>query len=222
MPSSNAIRNWRPWRRDRVAPAAAGGWSWLGAGVALATLLVVVTTVVSLGRAQETYFEATALDASRRQWFGGWLARLDEPVLGTRANANSYRALRVLYLPAWEQGIALRYEYDGAHALRRIVASSPRGDGSLQVDRREVIGADEFERIWTGYRRAGLWTLGTDDGVRGRDGSQLVIETTEAGQHRVFVRWTPEYDSAARGLVNLRQPYETAFEQAGIRLPESY
>jgi hypothetical protein len=64
--------------------------------------------------------------------------------------------------------------------------------------------------------RRGLRGLAPTDDVHGLDGSELLIEATDGDNHVIFVRWTPEYDSAARGLTGVVALYRKWFRECGF------
>ena len=211
------------WRNTREASTRTSGvWLWVAVASVFAAVLLVIGVVVFTGSVREAYFSDAPIRSFEKQWYGRHLAAMKEPILAGTDHGPDYRALRVLYLPTWDHPVAVRYEGNEQGAARRIVGMSGAGgyeSGDITFDQQDTLTADEFERLLWAYERAGLWSLPTSDAVKGRDGAQLVIETVVRGQHRVFVRWTPEYEAQARGLTALTRLYRATFEQAGLRLP---
>ena len=75
--------------------------------------------------------------------------------------------------------------------------------GRIKEEKRADIAKSEFVALLEDIPKERFLGLSPDDDVRGADGSRLIIEAVQDGRHVTFVRWTPEHDTANRGLSGL-------------------
>jgi hypothetical protein len=69
------------------------------------------------------------------------------------------------------------------------------------VDRGSIdLTEAQLEMFLERFRRLDFEALKTRDGVLGADGAEWILERMEDGRHHVVVRWSPEHETAKRGL----------------------
>ena len=88
--------------------------------------------------------------------------------------------------------------------------------GEIKEEKRADITKSEFVALLEDIRKSGFWELSPNDDVAGADGSRLIIGAIQDGRHVIFVRWTPEHDTADRGLSGLVAFYTRLFQETGL------
>jgi hypothetical protein len=165
----------------------------------------------------DTYFPKNTVSDFEQTWYAKHLSAMKEPVLVSRGDDKSHFAFRVLYLPTWGRPVAVRIEKTGEKIVRRSVILSGDGGydpGRVKDEKESAITATEFATLLAEIRKSGFWELSPKDEVIGCDGSQLILEAIQDRKHVVFVRWTPEHDTAKRGLTGLVSLYSRLFQEA--------
>jgi len=167
----------------------------------------------------DTYFPKGTVSDFEQTWYAAHLSAMKEPVLASRGADKSHFAFRILYLPTWGRPVAVRIEKTGERIVLRSVMLSGDGGygpGTVKDEKESTITATEFASLLGEIRKSGFWELSPKDEVIGFDGSQLIIEAIQDGKHVVFVRWTPENQTAKRGLAGLVSLYRRLFREAGF------
>ena len=165
------------------------------------------------------YFPPDSVSDFEQEWYASHLFAMGEPILSSSGKSPDYFALRLLYLPTWGRPIAIRYEVNGAHAVRRAVMLSGDGGydpGQIKADHTTTPTQQQIAKLLLSLAESGYWSLAEKEQVMGTDGSQLILETIRNGQHKVLVRWTPEYNSDTRNLAKLVAFYTTEFKGDGF------
>ena len=165
----------------------------------------------------DTYFPRDTVSDFEQTWYAKHLSAMKEPVLTSRGDDRSYIAFRVLYLPTWGRPVAIRIEKTDEKIVRRSVMLSGDGGydpGRIKDEKESAITSAEFATLLEEIRKSGFWDLSPKDEVMGLDGSQLIVEAIQDGKHVVLVRWTPEHDTAKRGLTGLVSLYSQFFQEA--------
>lgn len=182
----------------------------------LACLLTIAVFVTRALAGANTYFPKDAVSDFEQTWYAKHLSAMKEPVLVSRGDDKSQFAFRVLYLPTWGRPVAVRIEKTGETIVRRSVMLSGDGGydpGKVKEEKRNAVTATDFAALLGEIRKSGFWDLSPKDEVMGFDGSQLIIEAIQDGKHVVLVRWTPEHDTAKRGLTGLVSLYTRLFQE---------
>lgn len=198
-----------------------------GLGTVLSVLLACILALGSVLAAgyREPYLPIGTVSDFEQNWYASHLFAMGEPALGTEPRPAGYTALRLLYLPTWGRPIALRYESDGVSANRRAVKLSGSGGydpGKIAFERSLALSEPEMREVLRAFDATGYWQMSKDDGVHGLDGSRLIVETVRDGEHRVRVRWSPDYGAKERGLDPLVSFYMAQFEDAGLWGPDMH
>lgn len=147
------------------------------------------------------YFPKGAISDFEAKWFGAALARMGEPPLpALRSNAKVYR---FTMLPTWGHPVSVRLTLQGGKATidaKRLSGFGGYDPGNLS-DRGSIdLPQAQLEMFFERFRRLNFEALKTQDDVLGADGSEWILERMEEGRYHVIVRWSPEYDTAKRGL----------------------
>lgn len=169
--------------------------------------------------AADVYFPKGSVSDFEQTWYAEFLSAMKEPVLTLPTGDKDYFAFRILYLPTWGRPVVLRVERRSGIAMRRAVILSGDGGydpGEIKAEQRADVTKSEFAALLEGLRKSGFWELPLKDDVIGTDGSQLIVEVVQAGRHAVLVRWTPEADTAKRGLSALVAFYMRLFHETGL------
>ena len=185
---------------------------------ALATLLVLLGATLTL-TAADAYFPKGSISEFEQEWYGKHLSAMIEPALSPTGKDSGYFAFRVLYLPTWGRPVAVRYEGKQGGFVRRSVMLSGEGGydpGKIASEKEVKIAKQEVAALIASLEKAGFWKMPQQDDVIGRDGSEVIIEVIRAGEHRVRVRWTPEFETEKRGLSALVALYTAQFQSAGF------
>ena len=165
------------------------------------------------------YLPSSSVSDFEQEWYASHLFAMREPILSPFGKPADYFALRLLYLPTWGRPISFRYEVHGTQAVRRAVMLSGDGGyepGRIKIDHTSSPTPQQIANLMSTLDESGYWDLAEKDDVMGFDGSQLVLETIRDGQHRVLVRWTPEYEPDARNLTKLVSLYAAEFKGDGF------
>ena len=185
---------------------------------ALPTLLVVLSATLRLSGA-DAYFPKGSISDFEQEWYGKHLSAMKEPALSPTGKDSGYFAFRILYLPTWGRPVAVRYEGKEGGFVRRSVMLSGDGGydpGKIAAEKEVKIAKQEVADLIASLEKAGFWKMPQKDDVIGCDGSQLIIEVIKDGEHRVRVRWSPEYNTEKRGLSDLVALYKAQFQSAGF------
>lgn len=169
----------------------------------------------------DVYFPKGAVSDFEQTWYAKHLSAMKEPVLVPKGDDRSYFAFRVLYLPTWGRPVSVRIEKNGASIIRRAVMLSGDGGydpGKIKEEKRSELTTTDFAAFLGELEKSGFWKLSPKDDVMGTDGRKLIIEAIQNGKHKVLVRWTPEYDTAKRGLEELAHFYGRLFQEAGFSI----
>jgi len=169
--------------------------------------------------AASPYFPQGSISDFEQEWYGKHLAAMKEPVLSPVGKGTDYFAFRVIYLPTWGPPIAVRYAGEDEAFIRRSVKLSGHGGyapGKIAFEKQENVPKSEVAELIMALDKAGFWKMPQKDEVVGLDGSKLIVETIKDGEHRVRVRWTPEYDAVKRNLSGIVAIYKSQFQNAGI------
>ena len=167
----------------------------------------------------ESYFPAGTVTDHEQTWYAAHLSAMKEPVLSVRKDDPEYFVFRVLYLPTWGRPVAVRLEKKNGLSIRRAVILTGDGGydpGKIKDEKLAEMSKTDMGTIVEDIRTSGFWDLTSKDEVMGFDGSQLIIEAIQNGKHVVFVRWTPEHDTAKRGLTKLVTLYARLFQETGL------
>lgn len=165
------------------------------------------------------YFPPGTVSDFEQGWYAEQLLAMKEPVLPKAGKNDQYTVIRILYLPTFGPSVAVRYEANGEHLLMRSVQLSGMGGyepGHIKTEKLSAISSLAMHNILVKLKETGFWSLPTQDGVKGCDGSELIIEAIQDGQYHIVTRWTPEVESTDRGLVKLVAFYTHEFETAGF------
>lgn len=183
--------------------------------------MVFVTLVAWAGNVSAAqYFPPGSVSDFEQQWYGKHLAAMHEPALGApRAHpAKGVSELRVLVLPTWGHPVAVRYTFDAAGTNRRAIELCGKGGyapGAIGSDRTATLAPAESAALLASLEASGYWSMPQDEQILGTDGTKVIVETVRDGEHRVRVRWTPESDSAERGLAGFVAFYSDATQRVG-------
>lgn len=143
----------------------------------------------------------TALEA---QWFGKFLARMNEPRLPELTKDPNVEAYRIVILPTWGNPILVRAEKHGTtYALsgHRLDGQAGFELGKLVEAKNLELSAEDSHRLEQLIQSVGLFQLPTDDGVSGFDGDVWFLEGVSQGQYHVIQRWcASSYHAKKRGL----------------------
>ena len=199
----------------------------LGCLVALLAVGAIATLAWSKGlspfpRERVTdYFPPRSVDEFEAQWYGTHLNAMHEPALGApRAQAaKGVSELRVLVLPTWGHPAAVRYTFDTSGTTRRAIKLCGAGGyepGRIGIDRTTQLTATETSALLASLDASGYWSMPQEEDILGTDGTQVIVESVRDGNHRVRVRWTPDSDSAKRGLEAFVAFYTDALQRGGV------
>lgn len=167
------------------------------------------------------FFPAGAVSDLEQDWYGKQLFAMEEPVLGaSRADAApGVSELRVLVLPAFGHPAAVRYTFDKSATTRRAIKLCHAGadtPGNIGIDHTTTLTPTESAAILASLDASGFWSMPAKEDFLGADGSEVIIETVRDGEHRVRVRWYPEYDAGPRGLDAFVAFYTDALKRGGV------
>ena len=165
------------------------------------------------------YFPAD-VDDMHQQWFGSQLHAMKEPVLGKRVTQQTgITELRVLCLPTWGHGVAVRYTFDDGAATRRAVELTGNGGyapGKIAIDRTTSMLREETATLLASLDASGFWSMPVeeDTDIVVMDGTMVVVEAVRDGAHRVIARPEPGAGAYKRGLAKFFDFYMPAFSIA--------
>jgi len=166
--------------------------------------------------AAEDFFPKGSVDASQQEWFGKHLLAMREPVLKPASTNDTQFAFRVLYIPTWGRPLSVRYWNSGTNFLRRIVMLSGSGGydpGTIQKESQIEVSKKEMDQLIAKLETLKFWNMAPKDDVVGFDGSELIMEAIRGHEHKVVVRWSPDYDAKPRNLEAVVEFYQSLFEQ---------
>jgi len=131
------------------------------------------------------------------------LRAMREPALGAPGHMpRGVSELRVLHSASVFGPAAVRYTFDHDGATRRAVraCSGDIAPGQIVEDRTTRVSPEEAVAVLAALDASGYWSMPANEHFDLNDGRTVLVETIRDGVHRVRVRVSPEYKSAARGL----------------------
>jgi hypothetical protein len=142
--------------------------------------------------------------AFESQWYGRLLGRMNEPrlpELAKDANADIYR---LMILPTWGNSIVVRVQRHGelySLSARRLDGQAGYDPGKLVESKDIELDADDSKALGALIQNLNFFQLSTDDGVKGIDGDEWIIEGVSQGKYHVAQRFCPTvYNPDKRGL----------------------
>ena len=169
---------------------------------------------MSLGKAANVTFPiktkagSEGVTSSEAKWYGGALARMNEPRLPDAAKDVTAEVYRMMILPTWGNPIALRVQRHGktfSLSARRLDGQAGYDPGKL-VEAKDIdLSADESNELEVLVKNLNFFRLSTDEeGISGKDGEEWVLEGVSQGKYHVAQRWSASwYNPEKRGLTAL-------------------
>jgi hypothetical protein len=170
--------------------------------------------------ASDSYFPKSLIGSDiLERWLEKKLSIMKEPILKAQKGENEYFVFRILYLPTWDNPIAVRIEKKGDHIVKRSVRLTGRaGSETAEIEKeKEVeISNDDFKRFLNDLKKSGIMKLPAKDDVDGFDGEEMVIEIIQEAKYFLFIRWSPRYKSEQRNLKGVVELYTSLFKDVGF------
>jgi hypothetical protein len=184
----------------------------------LATTYVFLYAAI-IAVAAEDFFPKGSVGDSQQEGFGKYLTAMREPILKPGSTNDTQFAFRILYLPTWGRPLSVRYWNSGTNFLRRSVMLSGTGGydpGTIKKESQIEVSKKETDQLFAKLEKMKFWNMAPKDDVLGYDGSELIMEAIRGKEHKVVVRWTPDYDSKQRHLEAIVDFYQGLFEQTQL------
>jgi len=169
--------------------------------------------------AAENFFPKDSVDEGEQKWFGKHLAAMREPILKPDYTNHAQFAFRVLYLPTWGRPLSVRYWSSGTNFFRRSVMLSGNGGydpGTVKKESEIEVPKEEIDQLNAELEKIKFWSIAPKDDVVGYDGSELILEGIKGREHKVVVRWSPDYESKQRRLEAMVNFYQNLFERTQL------
>jgi len=165
------------------------------------------------------YFPKDSVSAFEQKWFGKHLTVMREPVIEPSSSPEGDFSFRILYLPTWGRPVSVRYWNNGTNYFRRSVMLSGDGGydpGVIKKESQTEVYKQEVDQLMANLDKIQFWRIPTKDSVLGFDGSELIMEGVRGKEHKLVVRWSPDYQSKQRELETTVSFYKGLFQQLGL------
>jgi hypothetical protein len=162
-------------------------------------LLFIILSIIFINssEAQEiSYFPKTkdgsGLDESKISWYSGKLKGMNEPVLyNSKSKDAVYRFTWIRYGPAAVIGIERHNSIYYIYWKERIY------DNKVPyTEKRKIITKEIWDSFQDKLKHIVFWKLTTNDGEKGADGSEWILEGKASDKYHVVDRWSPHSKSA--------------------------
>lgn len=174
--------------------------------VLLAPILCVLTWAFTDG----SYFPiktkagAEGVTTFEAQWFGKFLAQMNEPPLPEFTKDVNAEVYRMMILPTWGNSILVRVEKHGtiySLSARRLDGQAGFELGKLVEAKNFELNAEDSKTLEQLIQNVSFFQLPTDDGILGNDGDEWILEGVSQGKYHVSKRWcASSYEPGKRGL----------------------
>jgi hypothetical protein len=138
------------------------------------------------------------------KWYGQALERMNEPRLAEFAKDVNADVYRITILPTWGNSIAVRVQRHGESyslSARRLDGQAGYDSGKLVESKDTALGANDSKTLAVLIQNLNFSQMSSEDGVRGTDGDEWIIEGVSQGKYHVAVRWcAPSYNPGKRKL----------------------
>lgn len=147
--------------------------------------------------------ETKGISSFEEAWYGKALRAMEERPLHSSASTTKGTVYRLTVLPTWGNPVTVRLGVvDGKATIdgKRLDGHGGYEPGRLVEKGSAALSPEAlaaFDQLFTTLE---FDKLPTRDPTNGRDGTQYLLERVAGGKHQVVVRWSPEIDSAKRGL----------------------
>ena len=131
------------------------------------------------------------------KWYGQSLERMNEPRLAEFAKDVNADVYRITILPTWGNSIAVRVQRHGESyslSARRLDGQAGYDSGKLVESKDTALSADDSKMLTVLIQNLNFFQMSTEDGVRGLDGDEWIIEGVSQGKYHVAVRWCAPSD----------------------------
>jgi len=174
--------------------------------ISIILTLIAITTLAG----QPDYFPAGTIRDFTEEWYGKHLTAMEEPSLYPLAKDASKEIYRFTMLPSGERPISVRIELTNDIANVTSVKLTGFGayePGDIEFKETDVLDAtktaDLIKKIYS-LNFTSIPTLEEDwDRSMKLGGSRWIFEGVKDGKYHVIDRWSPEYETDKRGLVQL-------------------
>jgi len=131
----------------------------------------------------------------KERWYAKHLRSMDEPSLSEASQDTTLPAYRFLWLRTFHHPISVRLT---VHADGTGTLNAKETDGHGGYETGKVVRSQSGEMAKTQMteffdlvRKAGFWSLPSEEKSSGLDGAQWVLEGMEDGHYHVVDRWSP-------------------------------
>jgi hypothetical protein len=134
----------------------------------------------------------TAFEAQKSQWFGKFLAEMNEPTLPEFTKDVNVEVYRMIILPTWGNSILVRVQKHGtiySLSSRRLDGQAGFELGKLVEAKDSELSEEDSKALQQLIQNLSFFQLAADDGVLGLDGDEWILEGVFQGKYHTVKRW---------------------------------
>jgi hypothetical protein len=134
----------------------------------------------------------TAFEAQKSQWFGKFLAQMNEPTLPELTKDVNVEVYRMIILPTWGNSILVRVQKHGtiySLSSRRLDGQAGFELGKLVEAKDSELSEKDSQALEQLIQSLSFFQLAADDGVLGFDGDERILEGVSRGKYHAAKRW---------------------------------